>query len=181
MAREKPWNAISATQYVTMITPIIDQDNQVRINDRQLRTFLELDNQPRLAVSQLSKLFQEITLPRIPFTFDKRQSVTNGEFIDKLGQSDLFKHYPGVFKVYAMCYLEIFAFNWSITNYPASLTNTSKHDILRLRYNLDVLADWFGHHVKYVDFMPKLRQLEVDLGFLENKLEYIINQYGYKK
>lgn len=60
MARKKPWNAISATQYVTMITPIIDQDNQVHINDRQLRTFLELDNQPRLAVSQLSKLFKKL-------------------------------------------------------------------------------------------------------------------------
>lgn len=43
------------------------------------------------------------------------------------------------------------------------------------------MADWCGDYTEYVDFIPKLRQLEIDLGFIENKLNYIVNHYGYTK
>lgn len=77
--------------------------------------------------------------------------------------------------------LEIVAINWAFTNAPDLINYTSKKDIQRVRYNLQVMADWCGDHQKYYEFIPKLRQLNVDLGMLENKISYVTNHYSYKK
>ena len=41
------------------------------------------------------------------------------------------------------------------------------------------MADWCGSNDEYYDFIIRLRKLDVDLGFIENKIQYIINEFGY--
>lgn len=174
------FDAITFTQYIMDSLPTITSDNQLRINKPYLETFKQLDNQPQLAVSELTRLFQTYTVGALPITFSD-QSTTYGRFGKELANSDMFHRYPGPFQVLDACYLEIVALNWSLTNQPQFINYTSKKDIRRTRYNLDVMADWCGTHTEYMDFIPKLRQLDIDLGMLENKLGYIVNEYSYKK
>lgn len=173
------YNKVSFEQYLILKIPNISNDNKLIIPEKQQEPFMELDNQPRLAVSNLAKLFQYEGLSYLPIDFDS--NFNHEGWLIQLEKTDMFSAYPGVYSLLAACYLEIYALNWHIGKAPQALINISKHDIKRTRYNLDVLADWCGNHEKYYSFIVKLRQLEVDLGFLENKTEYIVNHYGYKK
>lgn len=173
------YNKLSFEQYLILKIPNITEDNKLIIPEAQQKTFMQLENQPRLAVSNLAKLFQYEGLSYIPIDFDRNYNREG--WLAQLEQTDMFSSYPGVYALLATCYLEIYALNWHIGKVPQTLTNISAYDIQRVRYNLNVLADWCGNYQKYYPFIVKLRQLEVDLGFLENKTEYIVNHYGYKK
>ena len=86
-------------------------------------------------------------------------------------------------------YLEIVAFNWAVVNQVELVNEISKVDIQRIRKNLNLLCDWFGDHQDimnretdyYVDIINKLRKFEIDLGYLENRLAYVLSTYGYTK
>lgn len=171
------FNPITLDQYLLFSMPIIYDGNQVEIPKLQLKTFSNLDNQPKLAVSELAKMFQKYTLDYLPIQFGK--SLGQGPFTEKLAKTQMFHYYPGAFKVLDMCYLEIQSLIWHIDNAPDLLRYISRQDIERLRYNLRVMADWCGSYDDYYDFITRLRKLDVDLGYTENKINYIINDFGY--
>lgn len=174
------FDAITFSQYMLDSLPEINQDNTVRISDYYMQTFRGLENKPQLYVSELCKLFQSTTLGYLPISFAGR-STTYGQLTEQMAQTDMFHYYPGAFQVLDFTVLEITALNWAFTNAPRLINYISKKDIKRIRYNLKVMADWCGSHEDYLSFIPRLRRLNIDLGMLENKLNYIINYYDYTK
>ena len=174
------FDSIAFEQYLLYNYPDIKPDNTVDIKDYDLETFKNLDNKPQLMVSQLAKLFQQSTLGYLPINFTGN-STTYGKLTKAMSETDMFSQYPGAFMVLDFSLLEVVAMNWAFTNAPRLIAYTSKHDVKRVRYNLEVMADWCGDHPEYYDYIPKLRQLNVDLGMLENKLNYILEKYGYQK
>lgn len=174
------FDPITYEQYLMYSLPAIRSNNTVVINKYYMATFDTLDRQPQLAVSELCKLFQQHTLGYLPITF-AGVSTTSGRLTEQMEDTDMFHDFPGAFQVLDFTLLEIVAINWAFTNAPDLINYTSKKDIQRVRYNLQVMADWCGDHQKYYDFIPKLRQLNVDLGMLENKISYATNHYSYKK
>ena len=171
------FDSITLDEYLLYSMPVVNDNNQVEIPKLQLKTFKGLDNQPKLAVSELAKMFQHYTLDYLPVYFGKDKS--RGKFTNMLAHTRMFHYYPGAFKVLDMCYLEIHSLLWHMENAPDLLRYISKVDIERLRYNLRVMADWCGSNDEYYDFIIRLRKLDVDLGFIENKIQYIINNFGY--
>ena len=171
------FNPITLDEYLLYSMPVVNDNNQVEIPKVQLKAFKDLDNQPKLVISELAKMFQRYTLDYLPVYFGKDNN--RGQFTNTLAHTKMFHYYPGVFKVLDMCYLEIHSLLWHMENAPDLLRYISKADVERLRYNLRVIADWCGSNDEYYDFIIRLRKLDVDLGFIENKIQYIINEFGY--
>lgn len=172
------FDAITFEQYIMDSLPQINRDNTVTISKYYMKTFQNLQNQPQLYVSELCKLFQRETLGYLPISFAGR-STTYGRLAHQMTQTNMFHYYPGAYQVLDFTILEIVALNWSFTNAPKLINFINKKDIKRIRYNLQVMADWCGDHRDYYGFIPRLRRLSVDLGMLENKLEYLTNYYDY--
>ena len=173
------FDPITLDEYFLYSLPDITSDNRLIIPELQLKTFNGLANQPQLQVSELTKMFQHYTLSYLPIFFGK--TPADRSFTNKLAHTKMFSYKPGAYKLLNAVYLEIRSLTWHLDNAPDLIQYISKKDIVRIRYNLRVMADWCGDYTEYVDFIPKLRQLEIDLGFIENKLNYIVNHYGYTK
>lgn len=171
------FDSITLDEYFLYSLPHITKDNQLIIPDNQLITFNGLSTQPQLRVSELTKMFQYYTVSYLPIYFGKNPD--NNTFTYKMAHTEMFSYKPGAYKLLNALYLEITAINWHLKNAPTLIRYVSKVDIERLRANLRVMADWCGDYDEYLDFIPKIRQLEIDLGYIENKLDYIINNYGY--
>lgn len=173
--------SITLDQYILYSIPTISSsDNKVVIADIYLRDFKNLKNKPKLVVSELTKLFQHYTVGILPINFAST-STTYGQLTEMLSQTTMYHYHPGAFQLLDVTILEVVAINWIIAHNAKLLNYTSKKDIERTRYNLRVLADWCGDYDDYLEFIPKLRKLNVDLGYIENQLEYIINEYSYAK
>lgn len=173
--------SITLEQYIMYSIPTIDsRSNELIIADAYMNTFKSLKNKPRLAVSELTKLFQHYTVGILPINFAETSSTT-GELTHMLAETTMYHYYPGAFQVLDAVILEIVAINWIVAHNAKLISYTSKHDIERTRYNLRVMADWCGDHEDYLGFIPKLRKLNIDLGYIENRIEYIANGYSYAK
>lgn len=170
---------ITIDQYFLYTLPTISSTNQVLITKKDQQDFKGVTAEPVWQVSQLTKLFQHNALPKLPVFFGKEQATNT--LTQKLVTTDMYSYYPGAFKLLDTVYLEISAITWHLDNAPVALNNISKKDIRRIRYNLQVLADWCGNYEEYYHFITKLRQLDVDLGMIENKINYIVNHYGYTR
>ena len=75
MAQANPattnFDSITLDEYLLYSMPVVNDNNQVEIPKLQLKTFKDLDNQPKLAVSELAKMFQYYTLDYLPVYFGK--------------------------------------------------------------------------------------------------------------
>lgn len=165
-------------QYVLFKLLSIAQDNTIRVTQGQLATLFNYN--PQFQISKLASMFDNVTLKHMYISYaDSDDSL--GPFTQELLHTDMFSKYPAPFLLMVACYLEITAFNWACANQPVLLNNFSHYDIVRIRHNLNVLASWCGKHTDYLAFINKLRQLDVDLGFLETKYSYVLNHYGYEQ
>lgn len=171
--------SITLDQYILYSIPTISNSgNELVIADAYLKDFDNLENKPNLAVSELTKLFQHYTVGILPINFAETSSTT-GQLTEMLSQTTMYHYHPGAFQVLDAVILEVVAINWIIAHNAKLITYTSKKDIERTRYNLRVMADWCGDYDDYLGFIPKLRKLNVDLGYIENQIEYIANGYSY--
>ncbi len=166
-------------EYFLYSMPDITNENKLIIPKVELKPFKAITNQPKLMVSELTKLFQYYGLDYIPINFGKVKD--QGAFTEMVAKTPMFHYYPGVFKVLDAVYLEIHSLIWHLDNAPTLLHYISKKDINRIRYNLNVLADWCGTNDNYYNFIVRLRQLDVDLGYAENQISYITDGTSYAK
>lgn len=176
---------ITYEQYLLYKTLNIGEDKKLIINDIYNDEIQELKGID-LSTSRLAYIFRTITLDYLPITFGNGSS-TQGLWTITLEHTRMFHDHPGVYQVLVMQYLEITSIMWAIQNQPDLINNVSKHDIIRTRKNLNVLCTWLGDYSNilnkkreyYIHMITRLRRLEVDLGFIQERLGYIINNYSY--
>lgn len=177
--------SLTYKQYVLYKLLNITNNDQIII-DQQYLTDFDGYEQPILACSRLLYLFTQVTTDYLKVTFTNTSSTT-GDFETLIENTKLFHYHPGVYQVLVAQYLEIVAFNWAVVNQIELVNEISKKDIQRIRKNLNLLCTWFGDHQDimnretdyYVNLITKLRKFEIDLGYLENRLAYVLNEYGY--
>ena len=177
--------SITYKQYLLYKLLNVTNDDKVVIPDHYLSDFNGY-GQPDLSTSRLLYLFTQVTSSYLPVKFTNISSTT-GQFEEYIEQTHLFHSHPGIYMVLVAQYLEIVAFNWAVTNQIGLVNEISKVDIQRIRKNLNLLCDWFGDHQDimnretdyYVDIINKLRKFEIDLGYIENRLAYVLSTKGY--
>ena len=177
--------SITYKQYLLYKLLNITNDDKVVIPDCYLSDFNGY-GQLDLSTSRLLYLFTKVTSSYLPVKFTNTSSTT-GQFEEYIEQTNLFHSHPGVYTVLVAQYLEIVAFNWAVVNQVELVNKISKVDIQRIRKNLSLLCDWFGDHQDimnretdyYVDIINKLRKFEIDLGYIENRLAYVLSTKGY--
>lgn len=94
--------------------------------------------------------------------------------------SDLSVYAPDVYLLLRIVVLESFALVYCIEQDRPKLQYMTKRDILRIRENINYIADYFSTQEKYRPMIEKLRDMHISLGYIENQIDVILGRNGVR-
>jgi hypothetical protein len=133
---------------------------------------------PTYALSTVARLVQPDlnngTIETIDLALGKETLVY------KALQSDLASYAPDIYLLLRSVVLESFAILHTVDNSPVNLQYMSSKDIIRIRTNINYLADYMGTEEKYFYIIEDLRNLNISFGYVENQIDVIRSDRGVK-
>ena len=155
----------------------VNDDGSISISENNMKTeFKDLDY-PTLKVSHLAVNFYKNILPTLTYDFT---SLDDYSIIYKMIESDLRTSHPAISKIMQMDILELVAINYCLSYNTAEIENITTSDIDRIISNLEIMCDWFGDYNKYCQYIPRLREFEISLGYIRNQLYFISTANNYR-
>lgn len=130
---------------------------------------------PSFSVSALARLTlddikqNKIELINVPL--DPRTIVA------QVMDSDLATYNPRVYVLVCSVVLESFSLLYSIEETRTSLQYVTKKDILKIKQNINYIADYFGTERKYRKMIETMRDIDISIGYLENQVESVMNRW----
>ncbi|AMO26003.1 hypothetical protein Blue_180 [Bacillus phage Deep Blue] len=97
--------------------------------------------------------------------------------VSQVMSSDLATYNPRVYVLVCAVVLESFALLYSIEETRTSLQYVTKKDILKIKQNVNYIADYFGTERKYRKMIETLRDIDISIGYLENQVESVMNRW----
>ena len=155
----------------------VNDDGSISINENNMKTEFENLDYPTLKVSHLAVNFYKNILPSIPYEFS---TLDNYSIIYKMIDSDLRTSHPAISKIMQMNILELVSINYCLANDTSEIENITPSDIDRIRENLEIVCDWFGEYDKYYQYIPRLREFEISMGYIRNQLYFISTANNYR-
>ncbi|AFQ96516.1 putative membrane protein [Bacillus phage vB_BceM_Bc431v3] len=130
---------------------------------------------PSFSVSALARLTLEdiqrnkIELINVPL--DPRTIVS------QVMNSDLATYNPRVYVLVCAVVLESFALLYNLEERNTNIQYVTKKDILKMKQNVNYIADYFGTERKYRTMIETLRDIDISIGYLENQVESAMNKW----
>lgn len=118
----------------------------------------------RMVLDELTKDVELLDMP-----------VEKESFVGKVLRSDLQSYAPYMYLLARIVALECYSVVYCIDEDREKLRYISKRDILRIKENINYLADYMSTEEKYRGIIETLRDMYVSLGYLENQIDVIIN------
>jgi hypothetical protein len=132
--------------------------------------------EPVYALSTVARMVQgEINSGKIEVVNDSLDSST---IVYKALNSDLASYAPNIYVLLRGVVLESFALLHTIETSPKNLQYVASQDILRVKGNLNYIADFFSTEPKYFHMVERLRDMNVSFGYLQNQIDVIMNERG---
>jgi hypothetical protein len=132
--------------------------------------------EPVYALSTVARMVQgEINSGKIEVVNDSLDSST---IVYKALNSDLASYAPNIYMLLRAAVLESFALLYTIEVSPKNLQYVATQDILRVKENLNFIADFFSTDTKYFHMIERLRDMNVSFGYLQNQIDVIMNERG---
>ncbi|AXQ67767.1 hypothetical protein KIOSHI_107 [Bacillus phage Kioshi] len=144
----------------------------------------EMGNTPQFVSSLYTPSFSVSALARLTLE-DIRQNkieVINvpldpRTIVSQVMNSDLATYNPRVYVLVCAVVLESFALLYSLEETRTSLQYVTKKDILKIKQNINYIADYFGTERKYRPMIETLRDIDISIGYLENQVESVMNRW----
>lgn len=138
--------------------------------------FVSLLYTPTYSLSTVARLTQDLLkngkIEVVEITSD---STT---LVHKAFNSDLASSYPRMYLLLRAVALESFSLLYMMDNDPVQLKYMSAKDIIRMRTNINYLADFFSSVPDYYYMIETMRDMNISLGYLENQIEVIMSERG---
>jgi hypothetical protein len=132
--------------------------------------------EPVYALSTVARMVQgEINSGKIEVVND---SLDFGTIVYKALNSDLASYAPNIYVLLRAAVLESFALLHTIETKPKNLQYVASQDILRVKENLNYIADFFSTEPKYFHMIERMRDMNVSFGYLQNQIDVIMNERG---
>ncbi|ALA07782.1 hypothetical protein PBC6_190 [Bacillus phage PBC6] len=90
-------------------------------------------------------------------------------------KSDLATYNPRIYALMVSVVLESFALLYSIEAASTNLQYIATKDFLRIKENINYIADYFGTEKKYRSMIETLRNMHISFGYLENQVDVIMS------
>lgn len=155
----------------------VNNDGTIPISENSMQTEFGNLTKPILKVSHLSVNFYKNILPSLTYDFS---SLDQYSIIYKMIVSDLRTSHPAISQVMQMSILELVAINYCLANDTSEIENITPQDIDRIISNLEIICDWFGDYDKYRQYIPRLREFEISMGYIRNQLYFISTANNYR-
>lgn len=174
MTIQKPSDLI---RFISNI-PILN-DGTVPINSLESSELFVSDlYEPTYALSALARLTQRtLNSDKIEVVNTPLDSRT---IVSKVLNSDLASYSPSIYLLVRVVVLEAFALLYHIEEESSNLQYVSKRDILRIKDNVNYLADYCGTESKYLSLIEPLRDVHLSLGYIENQIDVIMKDKGVR-
>lgn len=98
------------------------------------------------------------------------QATITGKVLD----SDLAAYAPDIYLMVRIIVIESFSLVYNITEQPDQLRYFSFKDVLRIKQNINFVADYFSTQEKYRKFIQPLRDMNVSLGYIQHQIALIM-------
>lgn len=155
----------------------VNDDGSISISENSMKSEFEDLDYPTLKVSHLAINFHKNILPTLTYDFT---SLDDYSIIYKMIDSDLRISHPTISKIMQMNILELVSINYCLANDTSEIENITPSDIDRIISNLEIMCDWFGDYNKYCQYIPRLREFEISLGYIRNQLYFISTAENYR-
>jgi hypothetical protein len=156
--------------------PVLN-DGTIPVNTIETNeTFFSDLYEPVYALSTVARLVQgDINSGKIEVVNDSLDSST---IVYKALNSDLSSYAPNIYRLLRAVVLESFSLLYTIETEPKNLQYVSTQDILRVKQNLNYVADYFSTETKYFHMIERLRDMNVSFGYLQNQIDVIMSERG---
>jgi len=169
MAIKKPLDLV---KFVSSVPVLSDGTIPFNVLDDS-KEFVSTLYKPVYSLSSVARLvLEDIKTDKIELI---NVELDPNTIVAKVMKSDLASYNPRIYALMTSVVLESFALLYSIEAASTNLQYIAAKDFLRIKENINYLADYFGTEKKYRSMIETLRNMHISFGYLENQVDVIMS------
>lgn len=169
MAIKKPLDLV---KFVSNINVLSDGTIPFNVLD-DTQQFVSTLYKPVYSLSSVARLtLEDINSDKIELI---NVELDPNTIVAQVMKSDLATFNPKIYVLMVAVVLESFALLYSIEAASTNLQYVSAKDFLRIKENINYLADYFGTQKRYRSMIETLRNMHISFGYIENQVDVIMS------